>query len=72
VAAYNASEDLYAELSAKNAKWKTVYDDWSKFREDQNLWFQVTEARFDSFMQTGRKAARNKPAAPAATPAKKK
>ncbi len=65
VAAYNASEDLYAELSAKNPKWATVYADWSKFREDQNLWFQVTEARFDSFMQTGRKAARAKPAAPA-------
>lgn len=61
VAAYNAAEDLYAELSAKNPKWATVYADWSKFREDQNLWFQVTEARFDQFMQTGRKAAR-KPA----------
>ncbi len=71
IAAYNASEDLYAELSAKNAKWKVVFDDWSKFREDQNLWFQVTEARFDTFMQTGRKAARNKPAAKPAAPAKK-
>ncbi len=69
VAAYNASEDLYKELSEKNPKWKTVYDDWSKFREDQNLWFQVTEARFDSFMQTGRKAARS---AGGAAPAKKK
>jgi TRAP-type mannitol/chloroaromatic compound transport system substrate-binding protein len=68
VAAYNASEDLYAELSAKNPKWKAVFDDWSKFREEQNLWFQVTEARFDQFMQTGRKVAR----APAkAAPAKK-
>ncbi len=69
VAAYNAAEDLYKELSAKNPKWATVFADWSKFREDSNLWFQVTEARFDSFMQTGRKAAR----APAkAAPAKKK
>ncbi len=70
IAAYNASEDLYVELSAKNANWKKVYDDWSKFREDQNSWFQVTEAQFDRFMQTGRKLARVKPAAKAA-PVKK-
>jgi TRAP-type mannitol/chloroaromatic compound transport system substrate-binding protein len=73
VAAYNAAEDLYKELSAKNPKWATVFADWSKFREDSNLWFQVTEARFDGFMQTGRKAARAPAKAPAkaAAPAKK-
>ena len=70
VAAYNESEKLYAELNATVPEWKKVYDDWSKFREEQNLWFQVTEARFDSFMQTGRKAAAAKAPAKAA-PAKK-
>jgi hypothetical protein len=29
-----------------------VYDDYSAFRRDQNLWFRFTEARFDNFMQT--------------------
>lgn len=48
-AAFKASMELYAEISAKNANWKKVYDDYSKFRADQNLWFRFTEARFDRF-----------------------
>jgi len=51
-AAFKASMELYAEISAKNANWKKVYDDYSKFRADQNLWFRFTEARFDRFMQS--------------------
>jgi TRAP-type mannitol/chloroaromatic compound transport system substrate-binding protein len=50
-AAYQASMDLYSELSAKNPNWKKVYDDYSSFRREQNLWFRFTEARFDSYMQ---------------------
>ena len=51
-AAFKASIELYAEISAKNANWKKVYDDYAKFRADQNLWFRFTEARFDRFMQS--------------------
>ena len=40
-----------AEISAKNPNWKKVYDDYSDFRKEQNLWFRFTEARFDGFMQ---------------------
>jgi TRAP-type mannitol/chloroaromatic compound transport system substrate-binding protein len=43
--------DLYAEVSAKNANFKKVYDDYSTFRKDANLWFRFTEMRFDQFMQ---------------------
>ena len=46
------SLELYAEISAKNPKWKKVYDDYSKFRADGNLWFQFTEATMDKFMQS--------------------
>jgi len=49
--AYKESMKLYAEISAKNPNWKKVYDDYSDFRKEQNLWFKFTEARFDSFMQ---------------------
>ena len=49
--AYKESVKLYAEISAKNPNWKKVYDDYSDFRKEQNLWFKFTEARFDSFMQ---------------------
>ena len=50
--AYKESMALYAEISSKNPAWKKIYDDFSTFRRDQNLWFRFTEARFDSFMQS--------------------
>jgi TRAP-type mannitol/chloroaromatic compound transport system substrate-binding protein len=49
--AFKQSMGLYAELSAKNENWKKVYEDYAKFRSDQNLWFRFTEATFDRFMQ---------------------
>ncbi len=49
--AFKESQALYAELSASNPDWKKIYDDWSVFRRDQNLWFRFTEMRFDQFMQ---------------------
>ena len=49
--AFKESMALYEEISAKNANWKKVYEDYAAFRKDQNLWFRFTEARFDSFMQ---------------------
>jgi TRAP-type mannitol/chloroaromatic compound transport system substrate-binding protein len=49
-AAFKAAEEVYAELSAKNANWKKVFEDWSKFRADQVLWFRITEREFDNFM----------------------
>ncbi|SHN26590.1 TRAP transporter substrate-binding protein [Rhizobacter sp. OV335] len=49
--AFKESMAIYAELSGKNPNWKKVYEDFSKFRADQNLWFRFTEAGFDEFMQ---------------------
>jgi TRAP-type mannitol/chloroaromatic compound transport system substrate-binding protein len=51
-AAYKASQELYAELSAKSAHFKRVYDNWSKFREEAHLWFSINETRMDLFMQS--------------------
>jgi TRAP-type mannitol/chloroaromatic compound transport system substrate-binding protein len=53
-AAFKESMALYSELSAKNPNWKKIYDDYSKFRAESNLWFRFTEARFDSFMQSAK------------------
>jgi TRAP-type mannitol/chloroaromatic compound transport system substrate-binding protein len=50
-AAFKESMAFYDEISAKNPNWKKVYTDYAKFRGDSNLWFQFTEAKFDSFMQ---------------------
>jgi TRAP-type mannitol/chloroaromatic compound transport system substrate-binding protein len=50
-AAFKEATALYAELSAKNPRWKKIYDDFVKFRADQNMWFRFAEASFDDFMQ---------------------
>ena len=50
--AFKQSMALYDELSAKNESWKKVYEDYSNFRRDQNLWFRFSEAGFDDFMQS--------------------
>jgi TRAP-type mannitol/chloroaromatic compound transport system substrate-binding protein len=53
-AAFKEAMALYSEISAKNPRWKKVYDDYSAFRKDANLWFRFTEARFDGYMQTAK------------------
>ena len=50
-AAFKEAMAEYSELSAKNPSWKKVYEDYSNFRRDANLWFRFTEASFDDFMQ---------------------
>ena len=57
-AAFNASNELYAEISAKNAKFKKIYDNWRPFRNEEILWFRVCENSFDNFM--ARMSAANK------------
>ena len=53
-AAFKEAMALYSELSAKNPNWKKVYEDYSNFRREANLWFRFTEARFDNFMQSAK------------------
>jgi len=56
-ACYKSAQTLYAETSAKNAKFKKVYDQWKVFHEEQGLWFRVSENTFDQFMY-GKSAAK--------------
>jgi TRAP-type mannitol/chloroaromatic compound transport system substrate-binding protein len=57
-ACYNAAMELYKETSAKNAKFKKIYDNMVAFQKDQILWFRVTENTYDNFMATaGQQAA---------------
>ena len=53
-AAFKEANAVYAELSAKNPRWKKIYDDYVKFRADENMWFRFAEAGFDDFMQAQR------------------
>ncbi|HWK83806.1 MAG TPA: TRAP transporter substrate-binding protein [Caldimonas sp.] len=49
--AFKEAMGLYSDISGKNAGWKKIYDDYSAFRREQNLWFRFAEASFDDFMQ---------------------
>jgi TRAP-type mannitol/chloroaromatic compound transport system substrate-binding protein len=45
-----ATNELWAELSAKNADFKKTIDAMQAYRSDQYLWWQVAEYTYDSFM----------------------
>ncbi len=45
---------MYDEYSAKNPKWKKIYEPWKKFRDDELLWFGVAEKSFDDFVHSTR------------------
>ncbi len=53
-AAFKESMALYSEIGNRNPRWKKVYEDYSAFRKEANLWFRFTEARFDNFMQSAK------------------
>jgi len=49
-ACYKAAQEIYAENAAKNPKWKTIYEPWKKFLDDEHLWFGVDEQQFGNYM----------------------
>jgi len=49
-ACLKATNELWAEISAKNANFKKVIDAMQAYRGDQYLWWQVAEYTNDSFM----------------------
>jgi TRAP-type mannitol/chloroaromatic compound transport system substrate-binding protein len=49
-ACLKATNELWAEISAKNADFKKVIDGMQAYRSDQYLWWQVAEYTYDSFM----------------------
>ena len=55
-ACYKATNELWAEISAKNAEFKKMIDMMTAFRNDQYLWWQVAEYTYDSFMIRARTA----------------
>jgi TRAP-type mannitol/chloroaromatic compound transport system substrate-binding protein len=53
-ACYKAAMELYAETSAKNPEFKKVYDDYKKFKDDQNLWFRIAEGAYSNYMYSAK------------------
>lgn len=48
-ACFKAAQESFAEESAKNPKFKKVYEDWLAFRNNQGQWFGVAEQSFAKF-----------------------
>ena len=49
-ACYKAATEVAAEISAKNANFKKIYEAMVKFRNEQVQWFSIAENRYDNFM----------------------
>ena len=59
-ACYNVAQQIYAELAAKSGEFRKIYESWSRFRDDQYLWFRVAENTYDNFMYSLKKPASSK------------
>ncbi|WP_029006817.1 TRAP transporter substrate-binding protein [Azospirillum halopraeferens] len=51
-ACYQAAFQLYDEESARNERFRAIYEPWKKFRDEEYLWFRVAENTFDNFVYT--------------------
>ena len=60
-ASYKAANEVYAETSAKNPKFKKVYDSMVKFRTDHVQWFSIAENRMDNFMAAAERISQRAP-----------
>jgi TRAP-type mannitol/chloroaromatic compound transport system substrate-binding protein len=58
-ATYKVAFELYDEIAAKNAKFKTIYEAWKQVRDEEHLWFRVSEHPFDNFVY-GQSAAQSR------------
>ncbi len=55
-AGFDAANAVYADLTAKNADFKTIYDSMTAFRAKGYLWFQIAEYNYDTFMMVQQRA----------------
>ena len=49
-ACFKAANEVYDETTKANADFKKIYDSYVAFRNDQYLWWQVSEYTFDTYM----------------------
>ena len=48
--AFKASREVYAELNEKNANWKKIYPDYSRFLADAVQWESVAEGNYAQYL----------------------
>lgn len=49
MAAFKATQEVFAEEAAKNANFKKVFDSWITFRHNQMQWFGLAEKSYADF-----------------------
>ena len=49
-ASFKATNELYAEIGAKNEKFKKLHDSMMTYRTEQYQWHQVCEATYDNYL----------------------
>jgi len=57
-AAWGAAHEVYGETSARNPRFKKIWDAYLPFRNEQYQWFRVAENSFDNFAFPAAAAAR--------------
>ncbi len=55
-AAFDASNAVYAEISATNAPFKKIKESQDAFKRDAYLWAQIAEYNYDTFMMVQQQA----------------
>ena len=48
-ATYQASQDLWKELSEKNPDFAAIFPEWQKFQQSEASWFRLAEATLDNY-----------------------
>lgn len=49
-ACYRATQETYAEIGERNARFKKIHAHWDKFRRDTQSWFRVSEDSAANFL----------------------
>jgi TRAP-type mannitol/chloroaromatic compound transport system substrate-binding protein len=49
-ACLKAANELYVELADKSPEFKAIFPAWSRYRDEQYLWFRTAENSFDNFV----------------------
>jgi TRAP-type mannitol/chloroaromatic compound transport system substrate-binding protein len=52
-AAEKAAFELYEELASKDKTYRTIYEDWKKFRKDSNSWLGINELEMTKILFRG-------------------
>ena len=47
-AGWRAAHELYDEATAKDARFRRIYENWRAYRDEQYQWFRVAEHTYES------------------------